>query len=200
MQTFLPYHEFDRSLACLDQDRLNKQITEANQILSMVGYQERSRWENHPAVKMWVGFPGLLASYIRVACLEWWDRGFITHKRSYELADVKFVDDETNGKMPYWWNDNLFHASHRSNLLFKQYNYYKRWEWKEADEPYIPYVWPTFYSAWHEKIFSDTGIKSLIKGIKRRGLWKENTFQWPGSYPEWEIYLGSTKLGSSPFS
>ena len=57
MQTFLPYPDFAKSAACLDNKRLNKQIVECYQILRAIT-DPTYGWQNHPAVNMWRGFKG----------------------------------------------------------------------------------------------------------------------------------------------
>jgi len=42
--------------------------------------------------------------------------------------------------LPPWVGDEQFHASHRSNLLRKDRQWYGQFEWKESDD--LPYVWP----------------------------------------------------------
>jgi hypothetical protein len=197
MQTFLPLNNFEESARVLDDLRLNKQIVEAGQILKNLRTPEGERdiWKNHPAVLMWEDHVYALEEYIKRLCEEWWKRGKLGHSLLYD--SIITLDEPIY--LPKWFNDPLFHASHRSNLLLKD-DFYKQYNWNELNQLYIPYLWYTYYSNWEEKIFTKEGIISLIKAIKRRNLWKEDHFQWPGSYPEWGIYLGSSTLGSSPYS
>lgn len=195
MQTFLPIDNFEGSAFLLDNLRLNKQIVEAYQILKNVSNLNQDVWINHPATLMWKDNSSAIEQYIKFLIIEWWERG----KNGHSLIYDSITQTQEQIWLPYWFGDPLFHASHRSNLLLKD-DFYKKFCWIELNQPYIPYVWPTYYSNWEEKTFTKEGIIALIKGIKRRNLWKEDHFQWPGSYPEWEIYLGSTKLGSSPFT
>jgi len=46
---------------------------------------------------------------------------------------------------PVWLYDEEFHASHRSNLLRKDPEYYGRFGWQEL--PDLPYLWPVFDSS-----------------------------------------------------
>jgi len=41
---------------------------------------------------------------------------------------------------PFWFGWEKFHSSHRSNLLRKNYDFYKQYGWKE--DTTIPYYWP----------------------------------------------------------
>ena len=57
MQTFLPYNDFKKTAACLDNRRLGKQRVEAYQILRIIsGKRTSGGWLRHPAVLMWKGF------------------------------------------------------------------------------------------------------------------------------------------------
>ena len=42
-------------------------------------------------------------------------------------------------RMPEWFGDKVFHATHRSNLLRKDSEYYSKFRWKESSD--APYVW-----------------------------------------------------------
>jgi hypothetical protein len=44
------------------------------------------------------------------------------------------------GQYPPWLGDEAFHASHRSNLLRKNPEWYGQFGWTEPDD--LPYVWP----------------------------------------------------------
>jgi hypothetical protein len=41
---------------------------------------------------------------------------------------------------PNWIGDEKFHASHRSNLLRKDKEFYGKFGWAEPDD--LPYFWP----------------------------------------------------------
>jgi hypothetical protein len=135
MQTFLPYADFFISLHCLDNKRLGKQRVEAYQILRTIK-EGRKGWSNHPAVLQWTAWPEALAFYGYEACRVWKSRGF-----KDSLAS-KFVEHLPWGdlKYPPWLDAEEYHASHRSNLLRKDKEYYSRYGWTESDN--LPYVWP----------------------------------------------------------
>lgn len=135
MQTFLPYADFKQSVKCLDYRRLGKQRVEAMQIYHIVsGQRTTGGWINHPAVKMWKGYPEALALYLNVCIDEWVERGY-----NNSIEKIK-IENEKDVKMPPWIGNEKFHASHRSNLLGKDYGYYEQFGWKEV--PFLPYVWP----------------------------------------------------------
>lgn len=147
MQTFLPFADFVETAKCLDYKRLGKQRVEAYQILRvLLGIGKRNKngnlaWENHPAVKMWKGYESALYLYTIVICSEWKKRGYrdsiipkineIIHLTSEELPTIS---------MPPWLNNADIMASHRSNLLRKNKEYYSQFGWTEPNN--LPYVWP----------------------------------------------------------
>lgn len=131
MQTFLPYPDFCRSLSCLDSRRLGKQRVEAMQILNTL-LRGTKAWSNHPAVLMWKGYEAALAEYMNIAILEWVHRGYHNTMSEASLGKVT---------LPWWLGWPQFHASHRSNLLRKDYTFYRKYGWRE--EPNKEYTWPT---------------------------------------------------------
>lgn len=134
MQTFLPYADFKKSAACLDNKRLNKQILEAKTIYDIVVENRTSGgWVSHPAVNMWRGYPEALALYFN-ACLDEWKRRGKHH--SYEKIPIV---DEKNIRTPPWLGNERLHSSHRSNLLRKD-EWYDQFGWKEGWN--LPYYWP----------------------------------------------------------
>ena len=133
MQTFLPYPNIEKSLKVLDDKRLGKQRVEAHQILNIILKRTTTRgWRNHPAVKMWWKNPNALKLYFNEAVKEWTRRGF---RNNMKLEKIR-------GKivLPSWFGDEKFHASHRSNLLRKDKEFYGRFGWEEKDD--LEYVWP----------------------------------------------------------
>lgn len=131
MQTFLPYPDIKKSLVCLDFRRLGKQRVEAKQIINALTIPEKG-WKNHPATKMWSNNLEALKLYHNIAIETWVERGY---KNNMELFDV-----DPNPEMPWWFGLNKFHASHRSNLLRKDYEFYSRYDWPEDSD--LPYFWP----------------------------------------------------------
>ena len=136
MQTFLPYPDFDESAAVLDDVRLGKQRVEAYQIVrTLLGITQG--WRHHPAVLMWRGHADALIDYGAAMCREWTRRG-----RADTVA-AKLLAHRGTGAAPppNWVGDAAFHASHRSNLLRKDPEWYGRFGWPEPAD--LPYVWPT---------------------------------------------------------
>lgn len=159
MQTFLPFRSFKDSAACLDNRRLNKQITEGYQILQCllrIRYNTdiATGWRNHPAVKMWKGYERCLYEYIR-HCWEEWEfrivtkqrKGTNSHRGWKNVYFVLFPHIEKDSIIhPFWFDDDRVFVSHRSNLLRKDWNhYYPRFQLFHAE--FIPsdnleYFWP----------------------------------------------------------
>lgn len=131
MQTFLPYSSFIKSAQCLDYRRLGKQRVEAYQIYrTLIG--DTLGWRNHPAVKMWEGYKNVLAMYHNEIVNEWVKRGFKNNMKFLEVKDLQTP--------PTWLGNKKFHASHRSNLLRKNEEYYRKFGWNEPTN--LPYIWP----------------------------------------------------------
>jgi hypothetical protein len=137
MQTFLPYHNFYDSLACLDYRRLGKQRVEAMQLVNSTLKLAQDPnatvgWSNHPARTMWTGYLDALKLYHNLAIEEWVRRGYKNNMQLYVLPDQV--------TLPHWVGNEKLHASHRSNLLRKDPVHYGQFGWAEPDN--IPYFWP----------------------------------------------------------
>ena len=149
MQTFLPYPDFAKSASVLDYRRLGKQRVECKQLLSALGFEimsgrlvdvsmvegRKAGWVNHPATKMWRGYEAALAEYQLHMIMEWKRRGY---NNTMETLDVNNARIFMN---PPWLGDETFHASHRSNLLRKDPEFYGKYGWTEPHNQ--QYLWPT---------------------------------------------------------
>lgn len=142
MQTFLPYSSFKESAKCLDYRRLGKQRVESYQLLQvLLGETKSNAWRNHPAVRMWRGYELALAYYGYIICTEWINRNYRDSLKSkFRDYIIKLKSLGHVLKLPEWNNDENFHASHRSNLLRKKFDYYIKYNWKENNN--LPYIWP----------------------------------------------------------
>jgi hypothetical protein len=133
MQTFLPYPDLRLSVRCLDSKRLGKQRVEAKQILNILLNRTQTKgWRNHPTTLMWTGYANVLKIYFNECVQEWLRRGYV-NRMPMEKISGKVV-------LPPWLGDERMHASHRSNLLRKEPDFYGKYEWKES--PDLPYFWP----------------------------------------------------------
>lgn len=130
VQTFLPYPDLRRSAACLDTRRLGKQRVEAYQLLRVLQGLTRG-WANHPAARMWRGHEAALGAYMNACIDEWVGRGYRNTMVKVRVSRYR---------LPAWFGDDPFHASHRANLLRKDPAWYRQFGWSE--DPTSPYVWP----------------------------------------------------------
>ena len=132
MQTFLPSPFFDISASILDYRRLGKQRVEAMQLINGLENPNKKGWQNHPASKMWENSVPSLKIYCNAMIREWIKRGY--------KNTMKFYEEDINAVSPWWLGNHDFHSSHRSALLFKNYDYYSQFGWDE--KPEYNYVWP----------------------------------------------------------
>jgi hypothetical protein len=144
VQTFLPYPNFAATADVLDRRRLGKQRVEALQVLRAItipGYG----WRHHPAAKMWAGYGEALVCYGLVVCAAWHASGGADTVAATLRADfdrpVRTQEALTAaGELPPWLGWEPLHRSHRSALLRKAPDHYRRWfDDVPAD---LPYVWP----------------------------------------------------------
>ena len=136
MQTFLPYADFKRSAEVLDKRRCWKQVIEAGQILDCLE-GKKVGWKNHPAVKMWVGYEGLLAHYHNVFL----EHCLAVHKINtvlrYRYCPYSYgVESKTGNRLvdgerasweqdkPFWLGQEPFHRAMRSRLVEKDPGFY----------------------------------------------------------------------------
>ena len=133
MQTFLPYDDFLQSVKVLDYKRLGKQRVETFQVLNILLDRTPTKgWRNHPVTRMWTGYEEALKQYQNFTIQEWITRGY---KNNMSFEEV----DTTSIIYPSWFGQDLFHRSHRSNLLRKDFGYYSQY----FDEPdNLEYYWP----------------------------------------------------------
>ena len=129
MQTFLPYSDFADSVKCLDYKRLGKQRVEAMQTHNQIT-RGKGGYPYHPVNKMWQEYPDALALYHNLCIDEWVARG-------YKNTMLYIPFDQMD--MTHWLGNEQLHASHRSNLLRKDYDFYKKYGWQEPTD--LPYIW-----------------------------------------------------------
>jgi hypothetical protein len=151
MQTFLPYSDIEQSLEVLDTKRLGKQRVEAYQIISAITSRPKldgtpyKGWLNHPCSVMWRNNVPLLKLYYNSCIDEWISRGY-KNSMKYEPINDEIV-------YPEWWGNHLFHDSHKSNLLRKDYNYYSQFGWNL--DPSDPYVWMDSEGKWYKQMVGE---------------------------------------------
>lgn len=139
MQTFCPYPNFPATARALDWRRLGKQRVECMQILNVIS-GKTSGWSNHPAVKMWQGYDMSLCFYSLAMCSEWKQRGYVDNLTPF-FQEYLVENKNKQIKLPFWWEDDRVHSSHRQTLLMKDYEWYSKFGWTES--PKYEYFWPT---------------------------------------------------------
>ncbi len=152
MQTFLAFPSYKKSAKALDYRRLGKQRVEAWQILNILlqlrkNPNKKIAWMNHPAVKMWENKEYALCKYGIKICEEWAiARGYKdTMLSRFNKILLKLTLSYAAGYKisitnPKWFNNKNFFKSHRAALLAKDFEFYKKFNWKE--KPEINYIWP----------------------------------------------------------
>ena len=141
MQTFAPYTCVTKIAKCLDYKRLGKQRVESWQIYCAINDLHYG-WQNHPTVEMWRNYGFFLLEYGLAMCIEWDTRGYRDTMHERFMKEISKINSKgTILETPWWWGNYQFHASHRSNLLRKDPEYYSRFGWIEPND--LPYFWPT---------------------------------------------------------
>ncbi len=128
----------------LDDRRLGKQRVETLQILRALTWHTYG-WRNHPAVRMWRGFVPALVAYGVAVCDEWVSRGRADAVRPVLLeftggAEPSWERLHAGGQRPPWLGLEALHVSHRSALVRKEPEHYRRFFPDVPDD--LPYLWP----------------------------------------------------------
>jgi len=140
MQTFLQYESFEDSAKVLDWRRLGKQRVEGMQIINTIERPKSKGWANHPIVKMWRPYVPALKLYTNIIITEWISRGYNNNMEFYDTTGVEYPD---------WLGNKEFHASHRANLIRKDFDWYSQYKWSENSES--PYVWRDENLDWYQQ-------------------------------------------------
>lgn len=147
MQTFLPDPDFRKSAEFLDRQRLGKQRVECLQLCNTIAYEKKG-WANHPCVVMWKPYLDCLIHYGMVMCEVWRARGY----KDTIWTSLYLLQEDKEIVYPLWLGSPKLHASHRSNLLRKDREYYINFGWKES--MWLDYFWPKADYDWrkHEAV------------------------------------------------
>jgi hypothetical protein len=104
------------------------------QIINIItGISQSKAWVNHPAVRMWRGYPVALKVYYNCIATEWIHRGYRHFMPIYQTGEILLWD------YPPWLTTE-FCLSHRSNLIRKLPEHYGPM-WPDIPDD-LPYVWP----------------------------------------------------------
>ena len=99
-------------------------------------------WASHSATVPWRNHVEALMLYRDVAITEWVRRGYNnTMHRSFWNDRDEPIPAILSVDLPDWIGDERVHASHRSNLLRKDTEFYSQYGWSEG--PDLEYHWPT---------------------------------------------------------
>ncbi len=194
MQTFLMWRNYAFSMLNLDPRRLFKQRLEAEEVLRTITGRSDG-WKNHPAVKMWQGYPGALSGYIwcisEAARERELDYIAVDAEKMGQIALEAGVGQEVPHlvadfmadalpdfrerppvELPPWWADDRLYRSHRSNLLRKAVEGYRRGH-EEGNKLYLGYydTWLPYYRA----VFGDVP--------------EDLPYFWPSNEPEYAIFF-----------
>lgn len=159
VNTFLPYADFKRSVAALDDARCGKQRVEAYQLIQAL--KDGTRWKNHPACIMWRGYENALIAYYNICIDEWVSRG--KNNNMEKMKHGKII-------MPWWIGWKHFHRSHRASLLRKFPDYYEshfsvsRYYMKRG------YIWPSKHNSKALKITERSQLDELFAPIQLAGI------------------------------
>lgn len=152
----------------LDKRRLNKQKTEAMQIINVLQNPDKKGWRNHPATLMWVGYVPALQYYYNAITNECIRRKIdvttdLVKFTDEQLASIRYqtideylqsVDDDNDDDddsnqivFPWWFTWVPFIASHQVSLMRKSPEYYtlELFIGTNIDiQPYVNrgYIWP----------------------------------------------------------
>lgn len=140
-QIYLPYPDFNLVAKCLDNKRLNKQITEAKQVYTQNRYGFGGQGNRKPYL-MWYGYEYYLLVYIRDLYFEWnrrWrdnERGGVPLHKAGDYCLQELNKQDLHPIKPDWFNNLAIYSTYRSALLYKDYNHYSKFGWSES--PIIP--------------------------------------------------------------
>lgn len=148
MNTFLPYADFERTAAVLDNRRLGKQRVEVLQICNAL-HRESGGWINHPVTRMWRGYEPALVAYGFAIVRRWAAQGradtvgekLVPHlhgepqRTQAELA--------TRRMLPPWLGRDDLHCAYRSALVRKDPDFYRPlFPDVVQNVEDVAYVWP----------------------------------------------------------
>lgn len=140
MQTFLPYADFMQSAKILDKRRCWKQVVEAKQIIDILE-GKTTAWQNHPAVKMWVGHTDALKEYFDAFLMVCVNQHKINTKYVALTQDYT-QNDFDNIIYPWWLGNEDFHRAMRARLIEKDESFYLPLFPKDKGFNNGKYFWP----------------------------------------------------------
>lgn len=139
---FLPFSNFKKSAAALDDVRLQHQRRIAKQMIDFLTTgidKSKRRLAFHPTIKMWKGYVPALKLHHDILIDEWVSRGKKNTMKKYYKTPKKL----SKKQLPWWLGREKFHRSHRS-VLFSKFPEFYRSMFPKQDKGYNKsyYWWP----------------------------------------------------------
>lgn len=139
--TLLPFPNFKKTAAALDDDTLSKQRCDILRLLHHLVGKDAYGTAPPPAslCAMWRGNEYWLAMFGLACCSEWRQRG-----KADSILNVfrVFVSAAPEVPPPHWLGDKKLHDSHKSALIRRNNRYYRmRFRWETIPDN-IPIYWP----------------------------------------------------------
>ena len=142
MQTFMPYSEYHKVAKILDYRRLGKQRIECLQTYNQLTLG-KGGFPHHPINKMWKYHVESLAEYTNAMITEWINRGY-KNTMHYIRCCKNFSNYSTEHHIkPDWVFYWELQRSHQSNLLRKDWEYYRKCFDNDIQTD-MPYSWPEY--------------------------------------------------------
>lgn len=126
------------SVTNLEKNKIISNYCDSCKKIQTFNFYKMVPWINHPAVRMWRDGLGCLVRYSFEILEECKKRGFKDTLES-KLKDYLYLT-QTSPFAPSWLGNERLHSSHRQALLFKNFNWYSKFGWKE--QPKYEYYWP----------------------------------------------------------
>jgi len=90
---------------------------------------------------MWKGYELSLYYYTTAIINEWKSRKYKdTIQEKIDKLKDNYIKEKIINHPPWLMFNEDFHSSHKAALLYKNYEHYKQFGWKEI--PNINYIWP----------------------------------------------------------
>jgi hypothetical protein len=114
----LPWQDYQRSVADLDDKILGKQRIECLQIA-------RGGTRSHPCFDAWKGYELSVCDYGVLACMEWIQRGFKDTTLEKLQAEIdRLTAAKAYPGPPKWWGREDIHDAYKARLVQKRPGHY----------------------------------------------------------------------------
>jgi hypothetical protein len=182
-QTFLPYEDFEKSAAVLDNKRLNSSINEGYEAYIFNLGNPNNKPIRHPnghcIFRLWGQYETVLRIYLQALIRE-------AKSRSMQPMDTEWFTDlepELVSK-PEWLGSPIFHELYQRHLVSKDFEYYKKYFHHQV--PISGYLAPMYDGCWH--VYSSQYDKTAERKIKDRMI-SEITYPKSGEIYDREEFI-----------